>query len=157
VIQELHAVLPGAHAVETQAVRAASISALVAQGVGMIFAVVFIGVLVGMMIITTTIYTATVEHVRSFAILKALGATRWQVWRVVLEQAVLQTVASFGLGLAASLALNAAIEAMSGIRALFPVPALAASLAAMVLLAVLGSLLSIRRALTVDPMLVFRA
>ena len=44
-----------------------------------------------------------------------------------------------------------AIETMSGIRAIFPVPALAASLAVMVLLAGLGSLLSIRRALAVDP------
>jgi putative ABC transport system permease protein len=157
VARQLKAALPGAHAVETQPLRAASISALVAQGVGMIFAVVFIGVLVGMMIITTTIYTATVEHLRDFAILKALGATRWQIWRVVLEQAVIQTVVSFGLGLAASVVLNHAIETMSGIRAIFSVPALAASLAAMILLAVLGSLLSIRRALDADPMLVFRA
>lgn len=155
--RQLQAALPGVQAVETQPLRAASINALVAQGVGMIFAVVFIGVLVGMMIITTTIYTATVEHLRNFAILKALGATRWQIWRVVLEQAVVQTVVSFGLGLAVSLALNYAIETMSGIRALFPVPALATSLAAMILLAVFGSLLSIRRALAVDPMLVFRA
>ena len=157
VARQLEATLPGVHAVETQPLRAASISALVAQGVGMIFAVVFIGVLVGMMIITTTIYTATVEHLRNFAILKALGATRWQIWRVVLEQAVIQTVVSFCLGLAASMALNYAIEAMSGIRAIFPASALATSLVAMVLLAVLGSLLSIRRALAVDPLLVFRA
>ncbi len=157
VSRQLNAALPGAHAVETQPVRAASIGAMVTQGVGMIFAVVSIGVLVGMMIITTTIYTATVEHLRDFAILKALGATRWQIWRVVLEQAVIQTVLSFGLGLAASLALNYAIETMSGIRANFPIPALAISLASMVLLAILGSLLSIRRAQTVDPMLVFRA
>jgi putative ABC transport system permease protein len=157
VARQLDAALPGAHAVGAQQLRAASVGALVAQGVGMIFAVVFIGVLVGMMIITTTIYTATVEHLNSFAILKALGATRYQIWRVVLEQAVIQTVASFGLGLAASLALNYAIETLSGIRALFPIPVLAASLVCMVVLAVLGSLLSIRRALDVDPMLVFRA
>jgi putative ABC transport system permease protein len=157
VARQLQAELPGTQVVEKQPLRAASIGALVAQGVGMIFAVVFIGVLVGMMIITTTIYTATVEHLRNFAILKALGATRWQIWRIVLEQAVIQTVVSFCLGLAVSLALNYAIEAMSGIRAIFPVPALAASLVVMVLLAVLGSLLSIRRALAVDPLLVFRA
>jgi putative ABC transport system permease protein len=157
VARQLNAALDGVHAVEAQTLRSASIAALVAQGVGMIFAVVFIGVLVGMMIITTTTYTATVEHLRSYAILKALGATRWQIRRVVLEQAVVQTVVSFGLGLAGSLALNHAIETVAGIRALFPVPALAASLMAMVVLALLGSLLSIRRALTVDPMLVFRA
>jgi putative ABC transport system permease protein len=157
VARQLKAALPEAHVVETQPLRVASINALVAQGVGMIFAIVFIGVLVGMLIITATIYTATVEQLHNFAILKALGATRWQIWRVVLEQAVTQTVVSFVLGLAASLALNYAIETMSGIRAIFPILALAVSLAVMVLLAVLGSLLSIRRALAVDPMLVFRA
>jgi putative ABC transport system permease protein len=157
VARQLVTTLVGVSALETQPLRSASIGALVAQGVGMIFAVVFIGVLVGMMIITTTTYTATVEHLRSFAILKALGGTRWQIRRVVLEQAVIQTVVSFGLGLGGSLALNHAIEAVSGIRAFFPIPALAASLVAMIVLAVLGSLLSIRRALAVDPMLVFRA
>ncbi len=154
---QLKEALPGTHAVENRTLRAATIAALVTQGVGMIFAVVFIGVLVGMMIITTTIYTATVEHLRDFAVLKALGATRWQVWRVVLEQAVIQTVVSFALGIGASLLLNHAIDSMSGIRAVFPVAALAASLAGLLFLAILGSLMSIRRAQTVDPMLVFRA
>jgi ABC-type phosphate transport system permease subunit len=38
------------------------------------------------------------------ASISALGATRWQIWRVVLEQAVIQRVVGFGLGLAAALA-----------------------------------------------------
>jgi putative ABC transport system permease protein len=142
---------------ETQVLRLSSMQALIAQGVGMIFAVISVGVLVGMLIITLTIYTATVEQLRNFAILKALGASRWKIWGIVLEQAISQTTVSFGIGLAASLGLNCFVETVSGIRAQFPIPAVAGSLVVMILLAVVGSLLSIRRAVTVDPQMVFRA
>lgn len=148
---------PDIRIVESQEFRLASITALIAQGVGMIFAVVLIGVVVGMLIITFTIYTATVEQLRSFAILKALGATRWKIWRIVMEQAITQTVVSFGIGLAASLGLNYLIETASGIRAIFPVAAIIACFALMIVLAIAGSLLSIGKANTVDPMMVFRA
>ena len=147
----------GLAATSEPAFRSATIAALVAQGVGMIFVVVAVGVLVGMLIITLTMYTATMEQLRDFAVLKALGATRWKIWGVVLEQAVTETALSFALGLAASVALNAFVEAASGIRGRFPLPALIAVFGLMIGLAVLGSLLSVRKATGVDPVMVFRA
>jgi putative ABC transport system permease protein len=134
-----------------------TIATLIAQGVGMIFVVVGVGVLVGMLIITLTMYTATMEHLRNFAILKALGATRWKIWGVVLEQAIMETAVGFGLGLAASAGLNIFVETASGIRGRFPAPVILAAFGMMVVLAVLGSLLSIRKAASVDPVMVFRA
>lgn len=157
IVRRLTNTHPDIHVLETRELRISSMQALITQGVGMIFTIIFLGVLVGMLIITLTLYTATVEQLRNFAILKALGATRWKIWAIVLEQAVTQTVVSFGIGLAGSLGMNCFVETISGIRALFPVPAIAGSLAVMVLLAIAGSLLSIRRAVMVDPMLVFRA
>ena len=47
-----------------QEFSAATITALIAQGVGMIFVVVAVGVFVGMLIVTLTMYTATMEHLR---------------------------------------------------------------------------------------------
>ena len=123
----------------------------------MIFVVVFIGVSVGMLIITLTMYTATMERLRDFAVLKALGATRWKIWGVVLEQAVIETAVSFGLGLVASLGVDTFVEAMSGIRGRYPIPVIAGCFVMMVFLAILGSLLSIRKAISVDPVTVFRA
>ncbi len=143
--------------VPSQEFRAGTISALIAQGVSMIFVVVLIGVLVGMLIITMTMYTATMERLREFAILKALGATRWKIWGIVLEQALLETGVGFAIGLAASFGVNALVEGLSGIRARFPVEMIAACFGLMLLLAVLGSLLSIRKATRVDPVMVFRA
>jgi putative ABC transport system permease protein len=140
-----------------QAFKQSTIAALIAQGVGMIFVVVGVGVVVGMLIITLTMYTATMALLRDFAILKALGATRWKIWGVVLEQALTEMVVSFGLGLAASVGLNAFVETASGIRGRFPGPAIIAAFGLMAVLAIVGSLISIRKATSVDPVMVFRA
>jgi putative ABC transport system permease protein len=144
-------------AIQEQDFKSATVTALIAQGVGMIFVIVFVGVLVGLLIITMTLYTATMEQLRDFAILKALGATRWKVRGVVLEQAITETTVSFALGLAASLGINAFVEGVSGIRGSFPAWVIFASYVVMILLAVFGSLLSIRKATSVDPVMVFRA
>lgn len=140
-----------------QEFRLSTIMALIAQGVGMIFVIVFVGILVGMLTITLTMYTATMERLRDFAILKALGATRWKIWGIVLEQAITETAVSFGLGLAATLGVDYFVETMSGIRGRFPISVLTGCFVIMVLLAILGSLLSIRKATRVDPVMVFRA
>ena len=140
-----------------QEFRLATIMALIAQGVGMIFVIVLVGVLVGMLIITLTMYTATMERLRDFAILKALGATRWKIWGVVLEQAITKTAVSFGLGLAATLGVDYCIETMSGIRGRYPIPVIIGCFVMMVILAIFGSLISIIKATSVDPVMVFRA
>ncbi len=137
--------------------KAGTVAALIAQGVGMIFVVVLVGAVVGMMIITMTMYTATMEQLRDFAILKALGARRGKIWGIVLEEAVLETTASFAVGLAASLGVNALVEGVSGIRGRFPPEAIAGCFGLMLFLAVVGSLLSIRKAVRVDPIMVFHA
>jgi len=141
---------------KAQEFRRSTIMALIAQGVGMIFVIVLVGVLVGMLIITLTMYTATMERLRDFAILKALGATRWKIWSVVLEQAITKTAVSFGLGLAATLGVDYFVEKMSGIRGRYPIPVVVGCFVMIVLLAVLGSLISIRKATSVDPVMVFR-
>lgn len=140
-----------------QEFSAATITALIEQGVGMIFVVVAVGVFVGMLIVTLTMYTATMEHLRDFAILKAIGATRRKVLGIVLEQAITETTVGFGIGLAASFGADRLVEALSGISTRFPVPMVAGTFVAMTVLAILGSLISVRRAVTVDPMIVFRA
>ncbi len=144
-------------ATPVQDFRQATISGLIAEGVGMIFVVVLVGVMVGMLIITMTMYTGTMQQLRDFAILKALGATNRKIWGIVLEEALLQTVASFVLGLGASLGVNAFIENGSGISGRFPPEAVLACFGLMLVLSVLGSLLSISKATHADPIMVFRA
>ena len=92
-----------------------------------------------------------------YAVLKAIGATRRKILGIVMEQAVAETLLGFGVGLATSLGLNYAIENTAGLRASFPAGAILVSLAIMLVLAMLGSLISVRKAVSVDPTVVFRA
>ena len=137
--------------------RQGSMMALISAGLGAIFIVVAVGVVVGLLIITMTIYTATMEQLRDFAILKAIGATRRKIVGIVIEQSIGETALGFALGLACSLGLNLLIEQAVGLRGFFPLAAILGAFGVMLALAVLGSLISVRKAINVDPMVVFRS
>ena len=115
-----------------------------------------LGFLVGVLIISQTIYATTMENIEEFATLKALGASNLFVARLVWAQAVVSAV----LGAAAGISI--AYPAMDGARAfipwistprLFP-PALAVT---SLLMASIASITAARAALTVEPGKVFRA
>ena len=65
-------------------------------------------------------------------------------------------MASFGFGLAASWGVDYIVKTASGISVRFELTAVAGCLVAMLVLAILGSLISIRKAVSVDPGIVFR-
>ncbi len=48
-----------------------------------------LGLLVGIVVVAQTIYSATVDHIREFGTLKAMGASNGYIYRVIIEQAVL--------------------------------------------------------------------
>ncbi len=60
-----------------------------------------IGLLVGLMVVGLTIYTAAAERLRDFGILKAIGAPNAYIYAVIVRQAVIVGATGFCLGLAA--------------------------------------------------------
>ncbi len=124
-------------------------------GVG-ILAAAILGFLVGLVVVSQTIYASTMENLEEFATLKALGASRFFVMRVVLAQALLCGVAGFALGTAAVFPLVR--ETRAAIAWIFtpwwlPVAAVPPTLA----MCCLAAVLSVRAALSVEPAKVFRA
>lgn len=141
----------------TDEFRAATVNMMLASGMGAgIGTMVFVGIVISFLGIALTIYTATMEQLREFAILKAMGATKWKIFGIVLEQAIIETVASFVWGVICSLGLDRFLRTHVGMTSIFPIAPIAAAFAAMLILSIAGALLSIRKAVTVDPMLVFR-
>lgn len=57
-------------------------------------------VVVSIVIIALLIYVLTMEKIRSIATLKLIGAGNWVIVRLILEQSLVLTMASFGIGLA---------------------------------------------------------
>jgi putative ABC transport system permease protein len=122
---------------------------------GGILAAAILGFVIGVLIISQTIYATTMENLDEFATLKALGASRWFVSRIVLVQALTCGAAGCAVGLAATLPMVRAAQQM--IPWLYTPWWLAASMAGPILvMCCLAALASIRTALAVEPARVFR-
>ena len=72
---------------------------VVSTGLGMNMGVtVFLGILVGIVVVAQTLYTSAVEHVKEFGTVKAIGGSNWDIYRILGEQALIAAVVGFGLG-----------------------------------------------------------
>jgi len=117
---------------------------------------VFLGFLVGTAIAGQTFYLFTVENIRQFGALKAMGTSNWTILMMVLFQAAQVGCIGYGVGLGLAALFGWSTEGTVRLSFFMPwqVPAITA--AAVFLIVLLASLLSIRKVLVVDPAVVFR-
>jgi len=115
-----------------------------------------VAILVGFVIVSLTMLTAVVDRVRDFGTLRAIGARRIHLFRLMLAQAGLFAVAGYGIGVGFFHVLKH--FAVKGGAIIINPPWLYATAFAFVLLICIGSsLIAIRRVLKVEPGLVFRS
>jgi putative ABC transport system permease protein len=119
------------------------------------FMTAIMGVLVGLVIVGQILYNGTLEHIREYGTLKAMGVENRGVVGVILLQAVL----SAGVGLVLGGAL--AFAARSGLRSANLIVSLSPALLAVtavltVAMCALAAMLSITKVLRLDPATVFR-
>jgi predicted lysophospholipase L1 biosynthesis ABC-type transport system permease subunit len=101
-------------------------------------------------------YTVS-QRTTEFGVRMALGAARSEVFRLVLTDALKLTGAGVVAGIAGSLLISRSLESLRyGIEAADPLT-LAATSAALVLVAVIASVIPARRATRVDPIEALRA
>jgi len=123
---------------------------------GGILVAAILGFLVGLVVVSQTMYATTMEHLEEFATLKALGASKWFVVRIVLSQALICGVTGCLLGLLATFpAIDAARQAIPWIKTPWWLPA-GVWIPTLAMCAIAANL-SIRAALKVEPARVFRA
>ncbi len=119
---------------------------------------ILIALIIGLVVSGQTFYLFTLENLKHFATLKAVGVATGRVARMVLLQALVAGFIGYALGtlLAAGFfELTAHKTATRGIILMWQNVALVAGL--MFLVVGLASLLSIRKVLRVEPATVFRA
>ena len=124
----------------------AGITVLIAAGLGL---------LVGIVVVAQTIYAATVDHIREFGTLKAMGATNVYLYNVILQQALLS--AALGYAIAIVVAHFIVQGSRSGDALILMPPEMVAGVFGLAILMCTGaSILSIRKATSIDPAMVFR-
>ncbi|MEJ7616196.1 MAG: ABC transporter permease [Pyrinomonadaceae bacterium] len=72
-------------------------------GITVLIAAAF-GILVGIVVVAQTIYAATVDHIREYGTLKAMGATNLYLYRVIIKQATTSALIGYAIGMSVSLA-----------------------------------------------------
>lgn len=154
----IEARFPGVAATPRREFRATARQMIDDTFLPIIAVLVSIGFLVGVTVIGLTIYTATVEKSREYGVVKALGGTNVQLYRIVLEQALWSAVLGFAVGLALTLTVLPVIENWmpSFVTALRPVDVAVIFVAALAM-ALLASYIPVRRLVRLDPAVVFRA
>lgn len=155
--RDIHAAVPDveAHSRESLSWRTRRYW-LLETGVGLGFlAAAFLGLLVGGVIVSQTLYAMTVEKLPEFGVLKAMGATMGELSRVVLEQGLICGAAGLVVGLAVSIGVGHAAAA-AGTSVLIPLPLVISVIVLTALLCSGAALVSIARLRQVEPAMVFR-
>jgi len=123
-------------------------------GVTVIMAAV-LGLLVGVVVVAQTIYAATIDHIREFGTLKAMGATNGYIYRVILQQAMVSAAIGYAVGIALAILVEVSSRA-SGANIVLPASVRAGLLATTLAMCVSAAMVSIHKATTIDPAMVFK-
>ncbi len=129
----------------------------VQTGMGMgFFLTALLGLIVGGAIVGQTVYANTMEHLREFGTLKALGARNRDIYQVIFSQVSISAIIGFVAGSILILLGRNGIE-KAGVS-LYLSPVLFFILFLIVLLTcLLSAYFSVRKVRTLDPVMVFRS
>jgi putative ABC transport system permease protein len=117
---------------------------------------VFLGCLVGVVVVAQTLYTSTMEHIKEFGTVKAIGGSNWDIYKILGEQATIAAIVGFALGGIMSWFLRPAM-ANIGLKLIIS-PSFAATVGVGTLvLCLAAAMISFRKVARIDPALVFRA
>jgi len=113
------------------------------------------GLVVGIAVVAQTIYAATMDHIREYGTLKAMGATNGYLYRVIIEQAVWSAVLGYGLAMLIAHFVVQASE-KGGAVILMPPSVAVGMLFLAVVMCIAAALVSINKVTRIDPAMVFR-
>jgi putative ABC transport system permease protein len=116
---------------------------------------VTLGFIVGAAIAGQTFYSFTMENLRQFGVLKAMGASNWTLLRMILLQATLVGAIGYGLGVGLTSLFGWAMR--NTILAFkFPWQVLVFSGLGVMLICIFAALISIRKVIALEPAVVFK-
>jgi putative ABC transport system permease protein len=123
-------------------------------GITIILAAV-LGFIVGVVIVAQTIYAATMEHLREYGTLKAIGASNLHLIWVIVKQSLVSGAIGYAVGMAIAV-IAVRISHESQVQIVVPAPVGAALLALTLVMCAAASIVSVHKVTRIDPAMVFR-
>jgi putative ABC transport system permease protein len=125
-------------------------------GVGFSFMLtITISFLIGMLIVGQTIYNSTIEHIKEFGTLKALGATNYEIYKIIFSQAFLNALIGYLVSLLitmVSVKIYEFTDMVMVVRGWLNLSVLGLTL----IMCMTAAFVSIRRIKRIDPAILFR-
>jgi putative ABC transport system permease protein len=118
---------------------------------------VALGFLVGVAISGQTFYNFTLDNLRYFGTLKAMGAKNGMLLRMILLQALVVGGVGYGLGVGAASAWGMLISGRTQLAFRLPWQLLLVSAVAVLVICLSSAALSIRKVMKLEPAVVFRS
>jgi putative ABC transport system permease protein len=114
-----------------------------------------LGLVVGVVVVAQTIYATTMDHIREYGTLKAMGAPNSYIYRVIITQAGISAVAGYALAMIVSIFIVRA-STSGGAAILLPWQMAVGIFFLTVLMCVSAAVVSINKVTSLDPAMVFR-
>ncbi len=113
------------------------------------------GLVVGVAVVAQTIYAATMDHIREYGTLKAMGATNGYLYRVLIEQAVWSAVLGYAFAMVIAHFVVKGSEA-GGAVILMPPSMMVGMFFLSIFMCIAAALVSINKVTRLDPAMVFK-
>lgn len=125
-------------------------------GIGLnIFLTIFLGCLVGVVVVAQTLYAATMEHLEEFGTIKAIGGTNGDIYKILAKQSCIAAFVGFALSLGPVFALRH-FAAQAGLKIQITPELGVAVLLGTIVMCIGAGAISFKKIAKIDPALVFR-
>lgn len=125
-------------------------------GVGFSFLLtILISFLIGMLIVGQTIYNSTMEHIKEFGTLKALGASNFEIYKIIFSQAFINAMAGYLISLVITL-ISVRLYEAAGMVMVVKGEVNLFVLGLTLIMCLSAALVSIRKIKRIDPAILFR-
>lgn len=115
-----------------------------------------LGFIVGLLVAAQTLYAFTLDNLKHFGALKAMGASNWTIARMMVVQVLIVAAIGYGLGIGVAVLMGKVIVATDlAFLMTWHIPL--AGGAALLAICVVSGLLSIWKVMRLEPGIVFRA
>jgi putative ABC transport system permease protein len=129
---------------------------IISTGLGFnLFMTVFLGCMVGLVIVAQTLYSSTMEHLKEFGTVKAIGGSNADIYRLLAEQAVVSAAVGYVLGVLPTFFLQPLLQKID-LRLIIPNSFLIGVFFGSLVMCLGAAMISFRKVAKIDPALVFR-
>lgn len=125
-------------------------------GLGLNIAVtVFLGCLVGIVIVAQTLYSSTMEHIKEFGTVKAIGGSNRDIYAILGKQATIAAVAGYLVGALMAYLMQPLVTKID-LKLIIPNELSLGIFGGAVVMCLAAAMISFKKVAAIDPALVFR-